>query len=373
MGLGQKFDGYTMKMKWIYLWIALLPTTVWAGAFTAISDGFSWQSTNFVNEFYIAIDERSQVYGGGALTSRVEVGDNLQATNVWQQLQHWVEANCDEFVATNITLTGQKDPITNWTWSTLSTHLGINYGWRRATNWDVTVHDWTDTTDSMYVDTGYGQMKYGDIVGPWIFDDLQKALRACDWTGERRSVQSAGTGNVTNWAKANGQGNSITHGTIYAAWTNAVATYSASLWTTQAMASGGYYYQADRYKWYGGTPGRYNWSETRWRSQPLLTAIQFPGGLTYDWDLYLLASGVTGDDMDSTGWAQGHVYLIESDTTVSASNVTAALYGTSATQPFDASPTNNWQGDWPTPPGGDRDQYDSYVAWWVLKWNFTYE
>jgi len=49
-------------------------------------------------------------------------------------------------------------------------------GYRRATDWPT---DWTNPADTAY---SHGPMEAGDIIGPWVFDDLQNALAALRWT-----------------------------------------------------------------------------------------------------------------------------------------------------------------------------------------------
>jgi hypothetical protein len=47
---------------------------------------------------------------------------------------------------------------------------GITNGFRRATTYPA---DWTDYNDPAY---SYGQAKAGDIIGPWILEDLQRGI-----------------------------------------------------------------------------------------------------------------------------------------------------------------------------------------------------
>jgi len=51
-------------------------------------------------------------------------------------------------------------------------------GFRRATTFDRDTDDWADVDSDMWSrpENGYGLAQAGDIIGPWIFDDLQKAF-----------------------------------------------------------------------------------------------------------------------------------------------------------------------------------------------------
>jgi len=57
--------------------------------------------------------------------------------------------------------------------------LGLTNGWRAATSYDSATNDWRDFNDAMY-DTTITNTSYyaaaGEILGPWIVDDLQIAL-----------------------------------------------------------------------------------------------------------------------------------------------------------------------------------------------------
>ena len=47
-------------------------------------------------------------------------------------------------------------------------------GWRNATNYNPAVNNWRDFNDPMYIYRS--SIEQGDIVGPWIIDDLQLAM-----------------------------------------------------------------------------------------------------------------------------------------------------------------------------------------------------
>ena len=87
-----------------------------------------------------------------------------------------------------------------------------NYGWRRASDWDPSVDDWTDLDDPMWAraGNGHGRIQTGDILGPWIVNDMQHAfdamtVRAISTTGKghrRSATANTYSAAVTAWASA---------------------------------------------------------------------------------------------------------------------------------------------------------------------------
>jgi len=81
------------------------------------------------------------------------------------------------------------------TWSTADFFLSVNggTGFRRKTAWGAAF--------------SYGYAVEGDILGPWILEDLQKSLNRLIWTGTYNTSQSSyttfyGSGTSTSWATA---------------------------------------------------------------------------------------------------------------------------------------------------------------------------
>jgi hypothetical protein len=56
---------------------------------------------------------------------------------------------------------------------------GLPSGFRRATAFDPEADDWTDYSDPMF---SYGPPEANDIMGPWLWADMQAALSALKWT-----------------------------------------------------------------------------------------------------------------------------------------------------------------------------------------------
>ena len=171
-------------------------------AFTTITDGLDWQDKNFLEELFAGFNARMPrdwvLSSGYANCSEVDVpaaGDDIQAAAVWSTLQSRIE---DQY--NNYTLYHHGGGTMQIRWlvpydmeesgsgyfddfPTVRGFIGFceetaamayidaaTCGWRRATVWP---DDWQDLEDEAY---SYGQMQAGDIIGPWVFKDLQTAL-----------------------------------------------------------------------------------------------------------------------------------------------------------------------------------------------------
>lgn len=133
--------------------------------FTPAADA-TWQT--LLDELTLAYSERRQSIGQAAYTPAD--GRDVQAASYWTVIQQWIETNCISFIDhVNGPLNVAGNGFRYWTFEALLSHIGIaGDGFRRATAWD-------GSTEPAW---SYGQMQSGDIIGPWIFEDLQKAFAA---------------------------------------------------------------------------------------------------------------------------------------------------------------------------------------------------
>ena len=151
-------------------------------SFTSVGIGTNWSSASFIAEILAALKERRQAVGFSAPSYSAPAGTDVQSTSFWNTIQTDLEAIaryfCDPdidpgtFTTTGIPYTGPYNDhnLTLAEWRSLAgMHEG---GFRRAT---TAPSDWTELDDDAY---SYGKMQYGDIIGPWIFDDLQRGLAA---------------------------------------------------------------------------------------------------------------------------------------------------------------------------------------------------
>ena len=174
-------------------------------SFTPIAHGLDWQASSFINEFIHAYNERQpNKYGDhDHLLEEVVVGQNIQLASFWKSLQGAVE---DEWKSTVVRMdengyggqtngewvyegnipegTSEEEDLPNnlsdrrWDGFIKACTDFSENGWRRATSWDPAVDDWTAVDGPMWEKpgNGYGQMQVGDIIGPWVFKDLQVAI-----------------------------------------------------------------------------------------------------------------------------------------------------------------------------------------------------
>ena len=172
-----------------------------AGWTDVSGNDFDWQAVSFVNEFITALNERASVAGLSAFDTTKSAGHDIQDRDFWYDMQKWVEDNCGSFSQSKENPGGGwttmdydgKGAIAAWTWDNLKTYIkgAIQGGFRRYT---------THPDDGGSV--AYGHMAVGDIIGPWIFQDLQKAINALEWTAYTASAYDNAAvfgGNIYRW------------------------------------------------------------------------------------------------------------------------------------------------------------------------------
>lgn len=143
--------------------------------------GAAWQT--LFNEITLAYSERRQSI---AQPAYVPTEKNVQPASYWSTLQGWLEAFCKSFVDhDNGPLSDAGNALLYFTLDNWRATSGLNVnGFRRSTDG---------------YSFSYGLMRAGDIIGPWIFEDLQKGFGALRWTGyipEKCLAQSAGRGPI---------------------------------------------------------------------------------------------------------------------------------------------------------------------------------
>jgi hypothetical protein len=121
--------------------------------------GFDWNPL-------LSPTEGDDVQSAGFINSLFFIIEDIMNTLTW--IGNWV----DHEAAPN------KDGPVRMTYERFIEISGLydnsgTIGWRRTT-----VHP----TDPSFTAFEYGQMQGGDIIGPWIFEDLQKACAALKWT-----------------------------------------------------------------------------------------------------------------------------------------------------------------------------------------------
>ena len=217
-----------------------------------------WASVVNVQDFQKAHIERTRANGGARADWRdlVAAGDDVQrgywpggftGENVgWAQIQIYI-IGCSFVQSHNLDGTYRGDDyysgtpgriasVEYWTFAKICQAIGLSSAcWRRATAMPA---DWTDPDDPAYIGpTGsnpHGVMEPGDIIGPWIFTDLQHALNCLLWT-----QADLADGQPTTYVDSAHRGpDSYTEDSTWsAAESGAENAFTGSSWTT---GSGGF-------------------------------------------------------------------------------------------------------------------------------------
>ncbi len=184
--------------------------------FTNVRNGWLMQDYRIINEIIESINARLPYESEDAIAP-VEEGDNLQRywSNEdvfnWRRMQsmiydmvhvpnfqlyawprfvaiegvpnyeHLDFSPLDTLIHGRITVTtGLPDDSPRDLWNLAELPMRF----RRAVEYDPDVNEWTDTNDPMFIPftttgtlaTGAGFVHKGDIIGPWLIEDMQKAL-----------------------------------------------------------------------------------------------------------------------------------------------------------------------------------------------------
>ena len=330
-------------------------------AFTPITGGLDWQAVDFCNEFRNALSERRQTIGGAELLD-IEAGEDIQAVTFWKTFQDWLEDNCTSFVDENATIAGES-AVPMWTETTWQAEAGIHAnGFRRAKVWDPDGgDDWTDNTDAMFGTTGthdggYGVMQAGDIIGPWVFDDLQKGFGALNWT----TKYTSGSTDYESRKRENDRSLvcTISRAAHIAGWVFASWVTGTSTKVYEALAVGNL------------NSGFSTFHSYRQKGKPYISGISTL--LNHAMDMYLLPSGPGGfdafefDDIDGLTMSEDALILYQQFTIASASSRTGDLLNPSNDSPVEDMPLNCALAS-----GYKRWGVTVWGAHGVLKWSFS--
>ena len=149
-------------------------------------------SVNVSNEIRTSFIEH-QLVADVVPVSLFSVGDDAHAVDTWAGMQAGIIDICTSFIDYSLETGGNFEGQANLPMFDVGQFYfvaGIASGFRRATSWDYDNDDWTDYNDDMF---GYGTAEVGDIMGPWIWVDLQKALDALRYTKSTISSSTAQT------------------------------------------------------------------------------------------------------------------------------------------------------------------------------------
>jgi hypothetical protein len=316
-----------------------------SAAFTAVTLTTDWAAQAFGTELALAVYERKRAAGiSSAGASSVSAGDDAQAASFWADLQDVLDDLCTSYVDH----TAGADPYAGWEAFTLSSWrlaAGLSSsGFRRATTWPT---DWTNMADAAY---SFGQAQAGDIIGPWIFKDLQLGLSALKWT------LYAGS-----WSWADGEIRYCFGGEDSDC--DAARNSEISAWNTASWASGGATWSAE-VGVYAPSPTTKQFYAYRYRAKIALASIYT--GLASAVEFWGLASYAVGAfaDIDNLGLVDSQWFLMDTQAVDTEETRSSALLGDYG-NPVETLPLA-------CPFTGDVF-YSYYVAnvQSLLKWNFT--
>jgi len=297
------------------------------------SNSPSWQVFN-------AYAERYQFHYGTSRPPRnvPAPGTNMQALSVqgatgtnavdmYGAIQLYVVTQ-SVYVATNFIGTSYTNGVNTWalTWEKIKLLSGMSTnGWRKATVWNPSIHDWRIVDDAMWTNTtgnGYGYIEAGDIIGPWIIDDLQRGLAQLH---TRRFTQ------VTSVTYRFRSGKSNTRSSAVSAYESSSSTYSAP-----SLSDAGMY--RDNEAAFG-----LRWDNVRrWITD--LTYGSLPADLPFTWRMVL--AGRAHTDYGGVWWnpeplpiIQDHWTLWSSGSSVATNTVNVGSIGSDlANAPLDIAP-----------------------------------
>jgi len=264
----------------------------------------------------------------------------------WNSLQRRIEELVPNFVDHTVDLTTVGQP-TMFTLASWRSAAGLpSSGWRRST-----VVPWDGVS--------YGRMQTGDVIGNWIFEDIQKGLTALKWT--RKNINFAITDAFTNGGIRLAGFNSLVD--CPTARSGFDSAWAASTWGASSSA----YYQARKVSWYSLSPLFWQFDAQRIRSQPKIpsTSPIEDNYFNHTAECWLKATlaGSGWSDLDGITNGQNLLWLHQSFPASTNTIHTCNYVGNNNTNPNpDACPLS---------PGTVNVGAEARDASWILKWSFT--
>jgi len=190
------------------------------GAFSAFGDGSDWHkvtATTYLNELLTAYREHVDLLDAEpTLPDLLEAGDDVHNVSLWSGasplvgMQRWITNQCVSFLDESKTIQGSSETdiedLNYASWAAFASDVLGATGWRRATVWVPGTVDGTWQNDVTF---SYGYFQEGDIRGPWLIEDLQKAFVALVRVQSSVRWLAENTGDGVRW---NGGGTGSTWG-----------------------------------------------------------------------------------------------------------------------------------------------------------------
>ena len=187
-------------MRWLF--IAALLLVACGASFTSVTNGnVDLQAVQINNELRISHNERRWAAGlTNGIMDEIVVGVDIQAATNWAQMQQSLEAICTSYL--NHTNAGVNPyQTTNPVWFTEATWREVaglhSNGFSRAKT--VWPEDWTDNTDAAFTQ---GVCQAGDILGPWLWKELQDGMSALQYSTDNATWATQTNAYYTNMIDA---------------------------------------------------------------------------------------------------------------------------------------------------------------------------
>lgn len=331
-------------------------------AWTPITAGLDWQNLAFLNELVTGYNERRR---GAIILSKIAdvvAGDDIQSYTFWKSIQTGIEGCLNDlapaytgygYLDDTVTVAG-SDALVALTKAQLFSRASMHAsGWRRATSWDPAVNDWTDINDPMF---SYGKMQAGDIIGPWIFLEIQNTLSQLKWTAwepgpDMSNYPDSRLKNIT----AHEDDCAASLAKINTDWGGAWSAGSMQLYGVSRRCSGGDSLKVKR----SCSKMKMGLSDTDY-GPPLVS---------FNWELYaMVGPDYDFTDLDGLGLIDGKYYLDQSSSSPSATwEFTTPIRGggDKTTNPAGLAPA------WSCPIGDEEIGVFTFDAFFVLKHVFT--
>lgn len=287
----------------------------------------NWASATFLNEMVAAINERRDALGWEPI-GNVSAGDDIQQALLYAEWQVYLEGMAVQFV-------DHGDHGGNWGGQDAIPRFDLA-SWRAAAGLDADGFRRTavEPSDPAFEGFEHGHVQAGDILGPWIFEDLQSGLDILRWTLEDGLEPSA-----------NGQNTHMS--------AEGYATTPGDYAGAEAAAEANKQYSQDAGgEWVATVGDVLALPYAALASKSGYWNPEVVGDSSYTWDLYMTA--------------YGNVAVHGLTTDGKLSRVATGVSETESVQVGNTAPIA-----WPDPPPGDNAcRVTGSVA--VLKWQFAY-
>lgn len=316
-----------------------------------------WHSVANVTDFQKAVNERITMLNEiGTLTLK-NIGDDVQRHQWIEDIQVWIAANYGNFVRSHDT---GGNALSNGVYdnsATIDIYSSLADLFDRTGLTNSTWRRYTTHPDDAGADLG-GVIQAGDIIGPWLFEDMQACLNRLVWTRYKGDWVHGGV----NPNLKVGDGDDAVEAT---AKTEAETDFDGDSQQENRTP--------DCFSWVFHN-GTYQTNLTRSKSYSQLTGVDDSVSRDADWYIYSAAPILGGggnawnDNGDDVIEDKYSYWLTDAPATASTTITSSTNIGTLASYPawatYGGPPSNTYYEGWV---GGSIVTY--YLA--VLRWNVT--